>query len=80
MFYQNTRMKMVALFVFLLIFISFLSFGILNNNSQHLIRLLAEKSFPFEIVLLEGAPGYPSLNVKILRGSEPKWLGWECIC
>ncbi len=75
MFYQNTWMKTVAIFVFLIIFIFFLIFGIQNNNSQHLIRLLAEKSFPFEMVLLEGAPGLSQPEREYIEGFRAKVAG-----
>ncbi len=57
MFYQNTWVRTVGIIVFLAIFVFFLHFSITNDSSHHLIRLLSEKSFPFEMVLLEGVPG-----------------------
>ncbi|HHV65121.1 MAG TPA: stage II sporulation protein P [Peptococcaceae bacterium] len=39
------------------LFIVLLFSSVTNDGSQHLVNLLSEKSFPFEMVLLEGAPG-----------------------
>lgn len=43
-----------------------MSVSIVNNSSHHLIKILSERSFPFEIVLLEGAPG--------LSKPEREWI------
>ncbi|HYH04971.1 MAG TPA: stage II sporulation protein P, partial [Bacillota bacterium] len=57
MFYQNTWFKTTAVILLLALFILLLFSSLTADSSQYLIRLLAEKSFPFEMVFLEGAPG-----------------------
>lgn len=57
MFYRNTWAKNLAIVLFLAIFVFSLYLGITSGSSHHLIRLLSEKSFPFEMILLEGVPG-----------------------
>lgn len=57
MFYQNTWVRTAAVILFLAVFVFMMSFSISSNSSGHLIKILSERSFPFEIVLLEGVPG-----------------------
>lgn len=57
MFYQHTWFKTTAVILLLALFILLLFSGLTSDSSKYLIKLLAEKSFPLEIVLLEGAPG-----------------------
>lgn len=57
MFYENTWVRTAGIILFLAIFIFFMSLSIVDNSSHQLIKILTEKSFPFEIVLLEGVPG-----------------------
>lgn len=66
MFYENTWVRTAAVILFLAIFIFVMSLSIVNNSSHHLIKVLSERSFPFEIVLLEGAPG--------LSNPERAWI------
>lgn len=75
MFYQNTWMKTAAIVLFLAMFIFFLSFSIANDSSQYLISLLAEKSFPFEMVLLEGAPGLSQPERQYINGIRSQFAG-----
>ncbi len=57
LFYQNTWVRTIGIILFLVIFIFFLSYSVTNDSSHYLIRMLSERSFPFQIVLLEGVPG-----------------------
>lgn len=75
LFYQNTWIRTVAIVLFLAIFIFSLSFSITNDSSQYLIRLLAEKRFPFEMVLLEGAPGLSQPERQYIDGIRSKVAG-----
>lgn len=66
MFYENTWVRTAIVILFLAIFVFVMSLSIVNNSSHHLIKILTERSFPFEIVLLEGAPG--------LSKPEREWI------
>jgi len=57
LFYQNNRVKTLAVMLFLVVFVFLVYFSITSDSSRRLVRILSEKSFPFEIVLLEGDPG-----------------------
>lgn len=41
-----------------LLFISGIAYAVNQGSSRQFVRLLLEQSFPFELFLLEGAPGY----------------------
>lgn len=66
MFYENTWIKTATVILFLALFVFFMSLSVVNNSSHNLIKILTERSFPFEIVLLEGAPG--------LSKPEREWI------
>jgi stage II sporulation protein P len=58
LFYQRAWVRTVAILLFLVVFGFFVFFNITHDSSsRHLVQLLSEKSFPFEMVLLEGVPG-----------------------
>lgn len=57
MYFKTKWSRRAAAFLFLLVFASCLYLSIVSNSSQLIINLLAEKSFPFQLVLLEGIPG-----------------------
>lgn len=57
MFYQYTRIRTIAVILFLALFICFLFSSVINDSSAHLVRILTEKSFPLEMVILEGVAG-----------------------
>lgn len=75
MFYHNTWMRTAAVVLLLAIFIFFLFSNITGESSQQLIRLLAEKSFPFEMVLLEGAPGLSQPEREYIKEIRSKAAG-----
>ena len=66
MFYENSWVRTATVILFLAVFVFVMSLSIVNNSSHHLIKILTERSFPFEIVLLEGAPG--------LSKPEREWI------
>ena len=48
-----------VLFVFLtILFLALFIYALEKGTSRHLVRVLAQQSFPFEVMLLEGIPGY----------------------
>jgi len=57
LFYENTWVRTATTILFLAIFIFGMSLSIFNNSSHHLIKVLTERGFPFEMILLEGASG-----------------------
>lgn len=60
MFYENKWVRMLAVLLFMAIFLAFVIYSVSNDTSGYLVRVLSQKSFPFEIVLLEGMPGFSS--------------------
>ena len=66
LFYENTWARTGTVILFMVIFILFMSSSVTNNSSHRLIKILTERSFPFEIVLLEGSPG--------LSKPEREWI------
>ena len=68
MFYEKTWVKTATVFLFLTIYLFLLSLSVTNNSSHQLIKVLTEKSFPFEIVLLEGTPGLSKPERERIQG------------
>jgi len=64
--YRKTWFRTTAVIVFLAFFLFLMSLSVSSNSSCHLIKILTERSFPFEIILLDGAPG--------LSQPEREWI------
>ena len=72
MFYQNTWIKTLAIILFLAVFLFFMYFCVANDSSNYLVKILSEKSFPFQIVLLEGIPGLSQPEREYIDGIRYK--------
>jgi stage II sporulation protein P len=68
LFYVHSWLRTVSVIILLALFIVLLFSSVTNDSSQHLINLLSERSFPFEMVLLEGAPGLSQPEREYMAG------------
>lgn len=75
MFYENRWFKTAVVILFLLIFFFFLVYSVKNHSFHNLIRALTEKSFPFEMVILEGIPGYSQPERERIESMRCKAMG-----
>lgn len=68
MFYLHSWLRTASVIILLALFIVLLFSSVTNDSSQHLINLLSERGFPFEMVLLEGAPGLSQPEREYMAG------------
>ncbi|MGI5901566.1 MAG: stage II sporulation protein P [Desulfitobacteriia bacterium] len=57
MYYRQTWVKTLAVILFIIAYLFFMYLCVTHDSSNYIIRVLSEKSFPFQLLLLEGAPG-----------------------
>ena len=75
MFYHNPTVKTIAVILLLAVFIFFLYSSFTQKSFNHFIELLSEKSFPFEFLLLEGAPGLAQPELEYVRRVKNNAIG-----